>query len=649
MKQVVLLMLAVASSSSSLAGQAAHPQLPERAIRRTIPLNQSFERGLAAGTRDSSGHPGPKYWQLRTDYTLKASYAPATGVLTGNGSVVIHNPSPAALGQVVLQLAQNRFTATGQRMRTPPSVSKGITVTRLSANGAAIDVAKLQPDWAASTVLRVPLPDSVAAGKDVTLDFDWTIEIVDVPEGRGGARGGRRGPRVVQATQWYPSVAMFDDLRGWDDNPHLGMAEFYHNYGSYDVTLNLPAGWLVGATGSLTNAGEVLTSTVRERLGQVTMSDSQVTIVGQDERGAGLGTLGGDRLTWRFTADSVNDFAWAASGDYVWEATRATIPGRGAIPVHILYLPEHERYRQTGAMARHALEFYSNLWFPYAWSQFTQADGPEGGMEYPMITMSGPAFGVTDHELGHQWWPMMVGTNETMYGWMDEGFNQYMNRISAAAWKQQVPDFDSLGGRYGSRAGDEMQPPMMWNNNYAGPQAPFVIYQKAPMMLSMLGAIVGDGEVQKSMKSYANLWRFKHPSPWDFMFAMNRYLQRDLGWFWYYWLFTTESSDGGISAVATKGGKTVVTVRQNGEMPAPVVLKVEFAEGGPAPRPMKNAVIDGATAIVTWPVDVWFSGQRTFNAELTFGAAKIARITLDPGVRFPDRDRSDNSWSAPAP
>ena len=300
-------------------------------------------------------------------------------------------------------------------------------------------------------------------------------------------------------------------------------------------------------------------------------------------------------------------------------------------------------------MARHALEFYSNLWFPYAWSQFTQADGPEGGMEYPMITMSGPAFGVTDHELGHQWWPMMVGTNETMYGWMDEGFNQYMNRISAAAWKQQVPDFDSLGGRYGSRAGDEMQPPMMWNNNYAGPQAPFVIYQKAPMMLSMLGAIVGDGEVQKSMKSYANLWRFKHPSPWDFMFAMNRYLQRDLGWFWYYWLFTTESSDGGISAVATKGGKTVVTVRQNGEMPAPVVLKVEFAEGGPAPRPMKNAVIDGATAIVTWPVDVWFSGQRTFNAELTFGAAKIARITLDPGVRFPDRDRSDNSWSAPAP
>lgn len=649
MTRILRMRLVAMGAMGALGATALVAQEPPRAIRRTIPITRAFERGLAAGTRDSSGLPGSKYWQLRTDYTLTASYMPATGTLTGRGRVVIHNPSDSALQQVVLQLYHNRFAATGQRSRTPPSISRGITLTRLSANGEAVDVTKLQPAWAASTVLRVPLANPVAGPGEVTLEFDWTMEIVDVSEGRGGARGGRRGARLVQATQWYPTVAVFDDLRGWDEQPHLGMSEFYHNFGSFDVTLDLPSGWLAGATGSLVNAGEVLTPTVRERLARATLSDSQSAIVAKDERGAGLATLGGDRLRWRFVADSVNDFAWAASGDYVWDATRATIPGRGAIPVNLLYLPEHERYQKTGAMARHALEYYSALWFPYAWPQFTQADGPEGGMEYPMITMSGPGFGVTDHEIGHEWWPMMVGTNETWYGWMDEGFNQYMNILSGAAWRGAPAALDSLGGRFGLTAGDEAQAPMMWNNNYGGPFTSYVTYRKAPMMLSMLGAIVGDSAVVKSMRSYATLWRFKHPSPWDFMFSMNRYLQRDLGWFWYYWLFTTEASDGAIAGVVTRGSKTTVTVRQQGEMPSPVVLRVEFDSAGPAPRPMKNAVIDGRSAIVTWPVDVWFNGSRSFAAELAFGSAKIERLILDPAARFPDRDRGDNVWPRAAP
>ncbi len=633
-----LLLLVLGLTSPLLA------QEPPRGVRRTIPITRAFAHGLQLGTRDSTGLPGPRYWQIRTDYTLTASYAPATGMIEGSGTVVLHNLSDTALSQIVVQLDQNRFTATGTRTRNPPTVSRGITVTRLVVNGAVIDVGPLQPAWAAPTTIRVPLPVPIAAQADATIAMDWVAEVVDVPLRRGGARGGRRGAQVVQATQWYPAIAVYDDLRGWDQEPHLGGSEFYHNFGSYDVTLDLPAGWLVGATGGLVNAGEVLTPTVRDRLTAVLASDTQMTIVAADERGAGLATLGGERLRWHFVADSVNDFAWAASADYVWEATRAMIPQRGAIPIHLLYLPEHDRYRQTGAMARHALEFYSALWFPYAWPQFTQADGPEGGMEYPMLTLSGPGFGVTDHEIGHQWWPMMVGTNETWYGWMDEGFNQYMNLLSEADWKHQAVQLDSLGGSAGLTAGEEAQAPMMWNNNYGGPFTSYVTYRRAPMMLSMLGAMVGDSVVVQAMRNYAILWRFKHPSPWDFMFGMNRFLRQDLGWFWYYWLFTTESSDGSISSVTTKGGRTTVMVRQNGEMPAPIVLQVEFAPDGPAPRPMKNAEITGRTAVVRWPVDVWFSGQRTFAAELNFGSAKIARITLDPGVRFPDQDRSDNVW-----
>ena len=625
-------------------------QTSDRAIRRTIPITRSFERGLAAGTRDSTGRPGPRYWQLRVDYRINARLEPELGQVSGTSVISITNPSSTRLDSVALRLYQNRFTATGTRVRNPPSVTAGMRLTRLVANGGVVDsLDQLAPPWATPTVVLVPLTTPIPAGGSGTLEVGWVAEVPNVPEGRrGAARGGRRGSRVFQVAQWYPQVAKFDDLRGWDLEPHLGASEFYNNYGSYDVTLDLPAGWLVGATGTLQNPAEVLSPMVRQRLARVTESDSQQVIVGPSERGVGGATRDGDRLAWHFAADSVNDFAWAASADYLWDATRATIPGQGTIPVNLFYLPEHQRYLQTGAMARHALEFYSALWFPYAFPQFTQVDGPEGGMEYPMLTMSGPNFGVTDHEIGHQWWPMMVGTNETWYGWMDEGFNDYMNILSGADFRNQPAVLDSLGMSFGETALAESQAPMMWDNNYGGPFTTYVTYDKASMMLSMLGGIVGDSTVVRAMRSYAQTWRFRHPSPWDFMFAMNRELGRDLGWFWYYWLFTTETSDGGIARVEQRGSRTRVTVRQGGEMPAPVVLRVEFAADGPPPQARtRNAVIDGRTALVTWPVDVWFSGRRSFVAEFDFGPARIERILLDPGARFPDRDPTDNVWQRP--
>jgi hypothetical protein len=169
-------------------------------------------------------------------------------------------------------------------------------------------------------------------------------------------------------------------------------------------------------------------------------------------------------------------------------------------------------------------------------------------------------------------------------------------------------------------------------------------------MLSMLGGIVGDAEVQRAMSEYARTWSFKHPSPWDFIFFMDRALGKDLEWFWYYWLWTTESVDGSIADVKTSGSKTVVTVRQDGQMPSPVILKVQLEPSGPAIKPMPNAkMLDETTAIVTWPVDVWFLGSRTFQAPLDFGGRAITTITLDPGCRFPDRDPSDNVWPRPAP
>lgn len=638
-----MMVLATVATAGTVAGLEG--QVPARAIRRTIPITRTFERGLAAGTRDSSGNPGPKYWQMTADYKIAASLDPALGQITGHAVITIHNTSPTRFDTIPIRLYQNRFSGPGLKTRHPPTVTGGIRMTRIVANGAAIDsLPKVEPLWQMPPLARVPLASPIAPGGSGTLEIDWVSDVPDVPEGRRGqARGGRRGSRVLQISQWYPQVAKFDDLRGWDYEPHLGGSEFYNSFGKFDVTLDVPAGWLIGATGTLQNPAEVLSQGTRDKLAQAAGSDDQRSVVGVDDRGAGKATAAGDRLKWHFMADSVNDFAWATSPEYLWDVTRATIPGRGPIPVNLFYLPERTAYQKTGAMARHALEFYSALWFPYAFPQFTQVDGPEGGMEYPMLTMSGPNFGVTDHEIGHQWWPMMVGTNETWYGWMDEGFNDYMNIISEADYRKVPLVLDSLGASYGATALNESQAPMMWDNNYGGPFTTYVTYSKAGMMLSMLGALVGDSAVHRAMKSYATAWRFKHPSPWDFTFAMNRELKQNLDWFWYYWLFTTETSDGGITSVTRKAGRTTVTVHQKGEMPAPVVLKVEFAAEGATSR-MKNAVISGRTATVTWPVSLWFDGRRSFTADLQFGNARIEKITYDPQLRFPDRDYSDNVW-----
>jgi aminopeptidase N len=265
-------------------------------------------------------------------------------------------------------------------------------------------------------------------------------------------------------------------------------------------------------------------------------------------------------------------------------------------------------------------------------------------MEYPMVINSNQ--GAADHETGHQWWPMVVSNNETWYGWMDEGFNQYMNVLSDADAQGRAADFDGLGQAYGRTAGNEAEPPMMANANYAGPQFyGFTTYAKTPLMLSMLGGIVGDTAVQRAHRAWAEAWRFKHPSPWDYMFFMNRALGRDLGWFWNGWLFSTASVDGAITNVRADGARTVVTVRQDGDMPSPVVLEVKLAASGAAVRPMPNAVMtDATTAVVTYPVDVWFGGARTFDAALDFGGRAVERVTLDPRRRFPDRDPSDNAW-----
>lgn len=642
-------------------------------------MTNAIRRAMAAGSRDSTGRPAAKYWQLRTDYDIDVSLDPASARLSGTARITVHNTSPDPLREIGLRLSPNHFIGTAPHSApwVPAEVTDGMAIARMTVDGAPVNIASnAAPNAVAaegaraiqnaqqaaanaaggntllngrSTSARIRLATPIAPGAKARLEIAWSHKLPGGP-GTGHRMTQRWADTLFQPTQWFPRVAMYDDLRGWDTELYLGPSEFYNEFGRYDVRIDVPAGWLVSGTGLLQNPQQVLTDKARAQLAKVTQSDDITTIVGPDEVGPGQATAtsANGRLTWHYVADNVNDFAWATAKKYVWQATRATIPGKGAVPVHMLYLPGRANlFAKAGPVTRHALEFYSKLWFPYQFPQLTLQDGPSAGMEYPMVINSN--VGAADHETGHMWWPMVVSNNETWYGWMDEGFNQYMNILSDADAEGKPPVLDGLGQSYGRTANNEAEPPMMWNANYAGPQFyGFTTYSKTPLMLSALGGVVGDSAVQRAHREFGTTWMFKHPSPWDWMFFMQRALGQDLGWFWNAWLFGNESVDHRIAKVSTQGIRTSVTVAHDGQMPAPIVLDVQFAATGPAIRLMKNAVmLDATTARVTVPVSVWFDGRRQHTVDLVFGGRKVERITLDAQGRFPDRQPADNVWPKP--
>jgi hypothetical protein len=661
-RSVLILCVAVALP---LAAEAQATQSPPRAIRRDIPITNAIRRAFTAGTRDSTGKPGRNYWQLKTDYTIRVSLDPSTQRLTGSETITLTNGSPDTLRTIALRLPMNHFLFNVPRAASwvPSEETDGMVLTRLTIDGQAVSMTapagggrggqQAAPSGESlsngrTTLARINLATPILPRASATIAIDWNHKVPGGP-GSGHRMTQRWGDTLFQPTQWFPRVAVYDDLRGWDPELYLGPSEFYNGFGRYDVSINVPAGWIVSGTGLLQNPNEVLTPKAREQLAKVTQNGGITTIVGPDEIGPGNATAGGDRLTWHLLAENVNDFAWATAKKFVWQATRANIPGKGYVPVHMVFLPGRAaQFANAGPLSSHALEFYSRLWFPYSFPQLTLQDGPSAGMEYPMVINSNQ--GAADHETFHQWAPMTVANNETWYGWMDEGFNQYANILSDADYEKQVPSLNGLGRSYGRTSGNEAEPPMMWNANYAGPAYyGFTTYSKTPLMLSMLGGLVGDSAVQRAQREWGVAWSWKHPSPWDYMFFMNNALKSratgDLGWFWYYWLFTTESVDASIANVKSAGTKTTVTVKQDGQMPSPVVLTVKLGSGRNPARLMANArMIDDATAVVTFPVDVWFDGRRSYDAVLDFGVRKVESVTFDACGRFPDKDASDNVW-----
>ena len=328
---------------------------PTRAMRKDVPLTNSIRKALAEGTRDFTGKPGENYWQLQTDYTIKATLNTRTQIIHGSESIVLHNNSGDELKKIVLKLDHNIFRATVPRgSSVPAETTEGMVVTKIVIDGQEVDLTLLPRPWQRGvtpeprlealslnqTVATITLATPIHAKSKAIIEIEWHTKLPGGPNGRGHRMTQRWDNTLFQPTQWYPRIAKYDDLRGWETNPYLGPAEFHNNFGKFDVRITVQGGWIVSGTGVLQNPQEVLTTTAQERLKKVLSSDEEIIIVGEDERGSGKSTAEGETLQWHFMADYVNDFAWATSNKFIWSATRATIPGKGAIPIYLVYLPD---------------------------------------------------------------------------------------------------------------------------------------------------------------------------------------------------------------------------------------------------------------------------------------------------------------------
>lgn len=637
---------------------AAAPVAPHMAGRRAVeavPMPNAFAAALAAGTRTTTGRPGTRYWQQEADYRIDAELDPATSTLRGQEVITYRNRSPFALEELVLHLYQNLFSQGVMRNRNVP-ITGGMTVERVAVAGREA-APETPPEGAASytidgTVMRIALAEPLAPGARISLEVDWRFRVPPA----GAPRMGRIGTGLYTIAQWYPQVATFDDLYGWHDSPYLGDGEFYLEYGDFDVSITVPEGWIVGATGALENPDEVLPPPVRQRLAEAARTDDVVHVITEDDFGPGNATERAPegQLTWRFRARDVRDFAFATSDRYLWDATRAVVrdaDGNGrpeVVAVNALYRPEAADWREAARFARHAVRFHSERWLPYMYPQITVAEGPVGGMEYPMIVFvrsfgqAETTYRVTDHEVAHEWNAMMVGPNETAHAWQDEGINTYMENVSAAEFLGR-PEAVTFGGdldRYLALAGTDAEVPIMRHTDLygPGPQRVTATYSKPAVVLRALETVVGRDVVQRAIAEYFRRWLMKHPHPLDFFNTVEDLAGRDLDWFWHPWFYETAVLDQAV-IVVEEVGKAI-------ESPD-IRYRIDLEDRGGIPMtvPLRLTLRDGSTRELLLPADTWLDGDRAHH-EFVVVPSPLERVEIDPDLRLPDVDRANNVWVA---
>ena len=591
--------------------------------------------------RSSSGMPGPDYWQQRADYTIAASLDTGAAKLSGSVQIRYTNNSPDTLRYVWVQVDQNLYRTGSKGSALFPADSRwgvrgfqgGYDLPDVQVNGTSV-----RPRIN-DTMMRLDLPTPLMpGGGKTTISIKYSFR---VPE-HGSDRMGRDSA-LFEIAQWYPRMAVYDDVRGWNTDPYLGQGEFYLEYGDVDYSVTVPAGYTVAGSGVLQNPEQVLTGEQRRRLATASRSTDVVQIITQPEATVAKTRRIAGVKTWRFRAQHVRDVAWAGAPDFRWDATN----WNGVLAQAYYEFPKAGKaWEHAAEQTAWTLRQYSELFFPYPYPQATSVAGPVGGMEYPMFVMvhygdDDPAsiFGTINHEHGHEWFPMVVGSNERRYAWMDEGFNTYLNAFANEA---RYPGQNAYPGYLKNWSdavtGGTQSPLMTAPDNIDASALGAIGYRKpAAVLLTLRNHVVGPAPFDTAFREYTRTWAFKHPTPGDFFRSIENSVGEDLSWFWRSFFYTTDVLDIGIESVSTRTSDgqifAVISLRRNTSIPFPVRLRVAYA--------------DGTTQDFSLPVNIWARGNR-FEAVLPVrGPVTGVRLWPDPSV--PDWNPTNDTWGSPPP
>jgi len=612
-------------------------------------FNPHFYPSTGTEYRSASGEPGPRYWQNRADYRIDVALDTQQHRVSGTVTITYSNNSPNALSFLWLQLDQNIYQQESRGSATTTQAggrwaNAGFT-GGYTIRSVALEGNKVAPKYTITdTRMQLFLPQPLAGGAKIsfTIGYEFTI-----PE-RGTDRMGRmrsRNGTIYAVAQWFPRMAVYDDVQGWNALPYLGAGEFYLEYGHADFSITAPAGMVVVGSGSLQNEKEVLTPVQQQRLAEARNSDKTVTLRSAQEV-TQPASAGAANRTWRFRIENTRDAAWAASRAFVWDAARINLPSgkkalaMSAYPVESI---KKDGWQRSTEFTKASIEHYSKQWFEYPYPSAVNVACNVSGMEYPGIVFCGytdsgaELWNVTDHEFGHTWFPMIVGSNERRFAWMDEGFNTFINDLSTREFnKGEFAEASYIGAGDQMTAyvfGDRMDP--LWTAPDVVQQGNLGVtaYFKPALMLAALRDVVlGPERFDRAFRTYIERWAFRHPTPWDFFRTMENVAGEDLSWFWRAWVFYNWKLDQAVTGVKYRNNDpsngASITLQNLDQMVMPVPLLIRES--------------NGKTHRMTLPVEVWQrGGSWTFQIPST---STLAEVILDPDKKLPDTNRANNTW-----
>jgi len=603
-------------------------------------------------TRSPSGQPGQHYWQNRADYLIKASLNEnsADTSITGEATISYTNNSPDNLDHLWLQLDQNLFKPDSRGAATVPiggdrfdvkGFSKGgyhIESVSVTYKGQTYKVDPVITDARMQVRLTTPMGPK---GEKIQVKVNYSFSIPFYGADRMGRKKFKQG-YVYELAQWYPRMCVYDDVEGWNTLPYMGLGEFYCDYGDFDYYITAPANMTVVGSGDLQNGDKVLSAKQQSRLAEARNSDKTTMIITPEEVGQEATHPFKGTLTWHFKMQNTRDVAWAASTAFIWDGAKVNLPsGRKTIAMSA-YPAEsagNDSWGRSTEYLKNSMEIYSKEYFEYPWNSAVSVSGVALGMEYPGIIFclnnlkNGNLWGDITHEIGHNWFPMIVGSNERKYMWQDEGFNTFINQYATKMFNNgeyyNAKNRPAVGiAVMMKREKDPLMVAPEAQNEYGQ------YYVKTSLGLDMLrNVVLGPDRFDYAFHEYIKHWAFKHPLPYDFFRAMNDASGEDLNWFFQPWFFTTWKLDQAIQGVkyvkddVTKGAQ--ITLVNKEKMAMPVDLKITQA--------------NGKTETIHLPVNIWQrGGVWTFIYPST---SAIQSMELDPDNQLPDADRKNNVWN----